>query len=208
MLTKNNDMNQLIEDAALVLFKQYGVKSVSVDDIAQRSGVSKNAIYDLYETKDRLINAALLNFYGEIRREIREIERQHLHPIISIVEIYAYLIREMSMLHPIFLHSIKKYFPSIAEVYIRMQEKIILKSLMPLYQKAKDREIIREDVNIYLLMDLHKKHFDNIFSGDPRKGKQKDYDAMFRHIIVNNLRGILTKENYHILDGELHLSTA
>lgn len=200
-------MNQVIEDAALALFKQYGVKNVSIDDIAQRSGCSKRIIYDLFSSKEKLVNTTLMNFYVTVRREIAEIERQHLHPVISIVEIYAYLVREMSLLHPIFLHSIKKYFPQVAGIYYKLQDKMISNTLMPLYKNAIDREIIRKDVNVKVLMDLHKKHFDNIFSGDPRMGSPKNYNELFRHIIINNLRGILTKEHYHILEADLHLTT-
>lgn len=39
---------------ALDLFSQYGIKSVSMDDIARNIGISKRTIYEFFEDKETL----------------------------------------------------------------------------------------------------------------------------------------------------------
>lgn len=199
-------MTMPIENTALELFKQYGARSISIEDISLRAGVSKKTIYEKYGSKETLVIATLKNHFEYIKREIEIIQQSHLHPVISIVKLYAFIIREISLAQPIFIYSIKKYFPEAAEEYYRFQDEILMGDLLPLLNTAKKKGYIRKDVNTSLLIELNRKHFDNLFNGDPRKGNTTNYDALFRHIVINNLRGIMTKEAYHILDQDLQLN--
>lgn len=49
-------MGELILAKAKELFFSYGLKSVSMDDLAKQAGISKKTIYQFYSDKDELIN--------------------------------------------------------------------------------------------------------------------------------------------------------
>ena len=44
---------------ALDMFSQYGIKSVSMDDIARNTGISKRTIYEFFEDKETLLQEAI-----------------------------------------------------------------------------------------------------------------------------------------------------
>ena len=74
------DIKDRIKQKAHELYRQYGVKSVTMDEIATQLGVSKKTIYHSFSDKNELVDevfADMLNFnrtccvdYREILNEI------------------------------------------------------------------------------------------------------------------------------------------
>ena len=52
-------MEQRITEKAQELFFRYGLKSVTMDDIATHLGMSKKTIYQYYTDKDALVDAVV-----------------------------------------------------------------------------------------------------------------------------------------------------
>jgi AcrR family transcriptional regulator len=50
--------NRIIEGAA-ELFKNYGIKSVTMDSLANHLGISKRTIYEAFSDKDELLTGVL-----------------------------------------------------------------------------------------------------------------------------------------------------
>ena len=49
-------MKNNIKEKAKELFFYYGLKGVSMDDIARKAGVSKRTIYEFFEDKNELVD--------------------------------------------------------------------------------------------------------------------------------------------------------
>jgi AcrR family transcriptional regulator len=52
-------MSQIVKETARALFVKHGPKNVSMDDVAERSGISKSHIYQLFSTKDALVEVVV-----------------------------------------------------------------------------------------------------------------------------------------------------
>ncbi len=67
--------NQILE-AAVAVFAQQGFQETRMDDIAQRAGLSKGALYLYYKSKDAIIAALLQYFFS--------LEKQHLQTLLAV----------------------------------------------------------------------------------------------------------------------------
>ncbi|WP_084549900.1 TetR/AcrR family transcriptional regulator [Actinomadura rifamycini] len=67
-----DDLDARILDAALAEFETYGLRRVSVEDVARRAGVARTTIYRRFTNKDRLLQAVILR---EVRRFLTAIAR-------------------------------------------------------------------------------------------------------------------------------------
>ena len=54
----NSEQKKIITKT-ITLFKKYGVKSVSMDDIANEFAMSKKTLYTLFDSKDNLIEKTI-----------------------------------------------------------------------------------------------------------------------------------------------------
>ena len=55
---------QQILDAALAVFSQKGYQAANVSDVAAEAGVSQGTIYWYFDSKEDLLTAALLSYFG------------------------------------------------------------------------------------------------------------------------------------------------
>lgn len=69
---------EVIASAAKELFSTYGFKAVSMDKIAEKSGVAKGTLYLYFKDKEELFHYLLEEFIEEIRDIFREITSKNL----------------------------------------------------------------------------------------------------------------------------------
>jgi TetR/AcrR family transcriptional regulator, cholesterol catabolism regulator len=96
---------------ATELYMCYGVKSVTMDDIALQTGVSKKTIYQFYADKDELVEAV---FLSEINHSEACCDRDRAAAENAIDEVFKAMemIEEMFRnMNPSLLYDIQKYHP-------------------------------------------------------------------------------------------------
>lgn len=76
-----------IANAARELFTEFGYKSVSMDQIAQKSNVAKGTLYLYFKDKDDLFFHLVHEFLNEIKEFVKSIEDKHLSLFDEIHEI-------------------------------------------------------------------------------------------------------------------------
>ena len=99
-------------EKSLKLFLRFGVKSVTIGDIANHLNISTKTIYKIFGDKTGLVNECLL-----LDNEIIE---QAYHRILSknnvleaMIEFYNEFIHRISSVNPNYFIDIQKYFPEI-----------------------------------------------------------------------------------------------
>jgi AcrR family transcriptional regulator len=78
MTMKKNDASERILIHANEMFMQYGLKSVSMDDIASRLGMSKKTIYQYFADKEGLVKEVVSKRTGE-NQLVYECDCERLH---------------------------------------------------------------------------------------------------------------------------------
>ena len=106
------DTGTRIQQKAHGLFMQYGLRSVSMDDIAGHLGISKKTIYQYYADKDDLI-AAVVN--EELQRNElgceadRKASDNAIHEVFLAMDMVVEMFRTMN---PSLLYDMQKYHPA------------------------------------------------------------------------------------------------
>jgi|TARA_R100000479_G_scaffold156694_1_gene93251 AcrR family transcriptional regulator len=174
----------------LDLFKKYGVKSVSMDDIASALAVSKKTLYTHFDSKDILIEETICYVFTEHFKKIDRILEKDLSPLQKIILIYRYGINQMISYDPAFYFELKKYHISAHKHYEGHKNDIIFKTILGLLKEAQELNEIRQDVNLNLFCEIHLYKIDEILA-DPDFNTQYSTQQMLNHLVIHNLRGIV-----------------
>lgn len=67
------DKRALIIDAALALFRQYGYRRTSMEDIAKSANVAKGTLYIYFKSKDELFEALARQLADRVDRDFRAV---------------------------------------------------------------------------------------------------------------------------------------
>jgi AcrR family transcriptional regulator len=93
------------------LFMRYGIKSITMDEIATSLGISKKTIYQFFTDKDDLVFAVIGQEINENEMEcvqFRETAENAVHEIFLAVEDLDELLRSTN---PLVLYDLEKYHP-------------------------------------------------------------------------------------------------
>ena len=87
---------QKILEKTKELFFRLGIKSVTMDDIAQELGMSKKTLYKYVDNKSDLVYKVLQNHLLAEEEFIEQLEKLDVNGIDLIVEIIKHVIKSMS----------------------------------------------------------------------------------------------------------------
>lgn len=132
---------------SLELFFKYGIKRVTMDDIAKELGMSKKTIYQFYKEKDDLVNQLCENemLKQEVQfDEIRTLAKDPIHEIMLI----SIKIREMMQhINPIFFLDLQKFYPKAFILFQKFKEDCAFKDILRNIKEGKETGVYREDIN-------------------------------------------------------------
>jgi len=100
---------ELIIETSKNLFMKYGIKSISMDDIAKDLGMSKKTIYNFVDNKDDLVLSVLQSHSIEEKEMVQNIRSVAQNAIEEMASIAKYVLQHMREMKPTLMYDLKKY---------------------------------------------------------------------------------------------------
>jgi len=190
-----------IIEATSELFNQYGIKSITMDEIASHLSISKKTIYQYFKDKDELVCKVLERDLEFDMEEIERITQNSSNTIEEIYELSKFLRRHVFNLNPSLLFDLKKYHPKAWKVFEDFKSNVFKASIVDLLTRGITEGYFRKDINPEVLALLRMEEvqipFDNtIFPRDRfdfREVQMEFYDHFIHGIITEKGRIMLEK---------------
>ncbi len=183
--------NGSIVKEAITLFLRYGIKAVSMDDIAKRVGISKRTLYESFISKDDLLMSCVEELHRRRNEELAEIFKTAPDTMSAFMQCLFTVDMASRSVNPLFLEELCRYHRNaISTSFARITESSI-EGLRGLLDKAKAEGMIRTDTNTDLVARVfiwQMSPHDQI--GTAFEGYSKD--QLFMTISINFFRGLST----------------
>ncbi len=111
------DLNYILEKV-LALFKRYGTRSVTMDDIARELGMSKKTLYQEFADKDELINRVIDFDMEQSRVFLEEVQQSDSNAVQELFMVNRRMHSVRSLYSPTFYFDLKRYYPEIYQRWI------------------------------------------------------------------------------------------
>ena len=195
-------MKNNIKEKAKELFFYYGLKSVSMDDIAKKAGVSKRTIYEFFEDKNELVNEIvydLMRSYSNLFKTSRSTAEDAIEEVIKqddeLLEIWT-------SIRPCFFYELERTFPEASE-QLEQYKLIILKGIIINLRRGKKEGNYREDIDIALVSDLRFHQLMNVMKPKLLTSHELTITQLAREYTVLYLHAITTEKGKKLLDQYL-----
>ena len=193
--------NRIIEKAG-ELFFQYGIKNISMDELASSLGMSKRTIYENFKDKEDILRSLILKL-GEERNKIFN---EFLIEGLNVVEVFINVIeiqKKMPVSNTKFLQDIYKYYPKISKL---MQGNIEKNNqfLQEFLLKGIDQGYIRDDLNIEVTAFLVEESTYTYIRASFLEKPPFSFSDLFYTMMINFVRGISTEKGIKIIDDHLN----
>src|SRR5690349_6821830 len=104
---------------AYELFKRYGVRSVTMDEIATQCGVSKKTVYQFFEDKDSLVESIMASVIDKSQKECtmqQQVADNAVHEIFLSMQMVQSMLEGVN---PALMYDLRKYH---SNAYSRLEE--------------------------------------------------------------------------------------
>jgi len=194
------DIRDRIIEEASESFKTYGIRSVTMDSLANQLGMSKRTIYEIFSDKDELLMAVLTRMAQQQKDLVKRVLDESKNSIEAIFRMLEITRDNFQYMSPAFQVDLKKYHH---DVLMKNSERIEMPDYRNHYQiieKGIQEGFFRKEINSDLvnrcLYNLGRSVFDN----DQYPFEQFSRREVIRNIFINYLRGLSTPEGLELIN--------
>ncbi|MBL7861875.1 MAG: TetR/AcrR family transcriptional regulator [Cyclobacteriaceae bacterium] len=141
------ETREKILEGVEALFMKYGVRSVTMDDIARHLAISKKTLYQHFADKDDLVYKMSESFLERTFRQYEAIARDSKNSIEELSKISVCMKHDMEHLNPSMLFDLQKYHPKAWNLWIDHKTKVITESVIRNIRQGVDDGYFRPEIN-------------------------------------------------------------
>lgn len=144
-------MDKRILNKAHEMFLKYGIRSVSMDEIAAQLGISKKTIYQYYADKDALVEDVInaeINVNEERCENSKQISENAIHEVMLAVESISVILKAMN---PSLLNDLEKYHPIAHKKLIDHKYKFLSAVIKDNLQRGIEQGLYKPEINTDIL---------------------------------------------------------
>lgn len=144
-------MKEKILHKSTDLFLTFGVKSVTMDDIAKEMAISKKTIYTYFSTKTKLVEAGTNFLFDKIDSEILSICSYGYNPIEELFLVKSFIMEFLKNEETSPHYQLQKYYPEIYDTIRHRQFNSVNDCMLHNIKKGIDKGYYREDLDMNLI---------------------------------------------------------
>jgi len=189
-------VKERIIKSALNLFWRYGIRSVTMDDIARDLGISKRTIYQHYSDKEAILALVIQEEIRTQKCEMEKLEALAENPIEEAMYATVQMQETLSDMNPTLLYDLKKYYPNAWELFQNYKQEYIIRNIRDNLSKGIEMGLYRSDIDIDVLSLLRVEQI--VLAFDPTVYPAKRFSMMHvqTQFLNHFLRGILSEKGF------------
>jgi TetR/AcrR family transcriptional regulator, cholesterol catabolism regulator len=142
------EVKERIKHKADELYRRYGIKSVTMDEIASQLGVSKKTIYHSFSDKNELVDAVIVDMLDH-NRECCQVDHKRSQNAIHEVYLAMEMLQEMfDNMNPSILFDIERNYPATFAKFTEYKYNFLFKMVKENIERGKKEELYRPEVNM------------------------------------------------------------
>lgn len=191
------ELRERIIETAVEAFTTHGIKSITMDDIANSLGISKRTLYEVFSDKESLLEECILKGQKEADEFIRGVLATAENVLEVLLKCYLRSIEKFHATNKKFFEDIKKY-PKAYELLRNRSDQDSAETIH-FFKDGVKQGIFRADVNFAIVNLLVREQIDLLMNTDICK--EYSFLEVYESIMFTYLRGISTEKGAQELEA-------
>ena len=185
------DQKSTLLTSAKELFLSYGVKSVSMDDIARMLGISKKTVYTFVENKKELVVSVIRQFIDEEHAIVDEIRANSENAIHEMMSIARYVLENVRKINPSLSYDLKKYHPAAWRLIDKDHFNHIQDCIKMNIERGIKEGFYREEIDVDIYSKLYIGLARLIFNPDSFDTREYRLSDLYQNTMDYHIHGIM-----------------
>ncbi len=193
------ELKDRIKQKADELYRRYGIKSVTMDEIASQLGVSKKTIYHSFSDKNELVDQVImdmLTFNKSCCKDYKSRSINAIHEVFLAMEMIQVIFNNM---HPSLLYDIQRNYPITYEKFQKFKYEFLFTVVKENIERGIEEELYRSEVDPELVAKVRLETMMLPFNEDLFPRSKFPTVILHQQLIEYFLFGIASPKGYKLI---------
>lgn len=182
------------------MYMRYGIKSVSMDDVAREAGISKKTLYQYFTDKSELVEAFIQFESSRITGIIDQVISANLDAVTEMFEIHKFMDHMTRSHSHVAEYDLKKYYPQLFQQVLQTKRNRIYSIGKNNIDKGKQEGLYRNDVNGDIIAKMNLLRYESSMDSCIFSGEELLSQDFFMEMFIFFVRGIGTPKGIEIME--------
>jgi TetR/AcrR family transcriptional regulator, cholesterol catabolism regulator len=147
----SNGIRERIMEEAEKLFNRYGIRSITMDEIARHLGISKKTLYQWFENKDELVYGISQAHTETDCANWERVQAMGGSALDEMLEISNILRKEVEGLNPSLVYDLQRFYPRAWQLFEQQRESVFERTIEYNILRGIREGYYRKDLNVKIL---------------------------------------------------------
>lgn len=197
-----NESNIIIEKAGELYYK-YGIKSITMDDVARELGISKKTLYQFVKNKTDLVKKVVDFEIQKRTGEFKELDKSKLNAIEELFEVNRQINCMLEKHNPSMHYDLRKYYPDIFKRLQVSKREGMFKSIIFNLEKGKKEGLYRKEIDIGIIARIQVARAENVIESSYVSILDYTSRKFFSELFIYHIRGIANSKGIRFLEDNI-----
>jgi len=193
------EVKQRIEGKAFEMFMRYGIRSVSMDDIAGELGMSKKTLYQHFSHKDELVDAVVVDDIKHDQQDCLLATSKANNAVEEIFYVMQFVLRQLKNINPVVLYDLQKFHPKAFQRFEKHKNEFMLNMVKQNLTRGIAEELYRPELNIDVISKFRLESMFIPFNMGLFPVGKYDVADVTQEIMEHYVYGIATPKGYKLI---------
>jgi len=193
------EVKERIQQKAEELFNKFGIRSVTMDEIAGQLGVSKKTIYQCFSDKDELVSAVFDTYMKHSKSLCISGKKKAENAVQEIFFALDMMEDILATMNPSILYDLEKYHPDVFKKFYAYKNEFLYSIIKENMQWGIHDELYRADVDIDIMSRFRVGTIMIAFSNDVFPKSKFNLMEIEQQILMHFLYGLATTKGVKLI---------
>lgn len=181
------------------LFMQYGIKSMTMDEVARQLGISKKTLYQFVDNKKDLVKR-MMELHIECEQCSMKTNFEDCNNAIDEMMMMSKQVSsQMKEMHPSILFDMKKYHPEAFQILLNHKDKFIRQCIQKNLENGINEGLYRSNFNPEIITSFYLFLVGSIMSSDLNSKQEFNFYETHTEMMRYHIRGIASPKGREYL---------
>ncbi|UYQ92751.1 TetR/AcrR family transcriptional regulator [Chitinophaga horti] len=195
-----------ILETTLKLMRMYGIKNVTMMDIAKECGISKKTVYEHFEDKDAMVEEAIRFMTDDQQNQLQQCHNDANDAIDLLLRSVMVTESLAKTVNPILLFELEKYHPAAWKVIEEYKNTYVINSIRTNLERGIAEGLFRNDIKLEIMSRLRLLHLEGTFNPRPFPAEHFNLHEVAQQLAVHYVYGVATLKGHQILNNYLKIT--
>lgn len=181
------------------MFLRYGIKSVTMDDVARELGISKKTLYAFVESKDDLVNKVLERHIEQEKAMNERLFGQAAHAIDEMMIVIESNMQQMSQMKSNIVFDLQKYHREAWEKMEAFQQGFLYEAVRNNLERGRGEGLYHTKFDTDIVARLHVAATFQLFNEQIFPQSLYRREVVFLEYILHYMRSIVTDKGRQLI---------